>query len=143
MTFCKRKSEVCGKGHDTNCWRLQPITTTIRVRCGLARRFISACSDGTDARRAENIFSKMRQTAVLKEHDQQHEQPSNRRPQLSRSRSLLRDWSVLDTLQVGDSLTFHADLYSSLHNALLYRRQRDKRKYTQRQRGDVTIVLRL
>ena len=54
-----------------------------------------------------------------------------------------RDWSVLDTLQVGDSLTFHADLYSSLHNALLYRRRRDKRKYTQRQRGDVTIVWRL
>ena len=64
-------------------------------------------------------------------------------PQFPIPEPVCRDWSVLDSLQVGDSLTFHSDLYVSLHNALLYRRRRDKRKYTQRQRGETTIVWRL
>ena len=50
---------------------------------------------------------------------------------------------AIDSIDVGNSLTFPADLYFNLHNALLYRRRRDKRKYTQRQHGDVTIVWRL
>ena len=64
-------------------------------------------------------------------------------PQLPVPEPFCNKWSELDALQIGDSLTYHADLYVGLHNAILYRRRRDKKRFTQRQRGDVAIVWRL
>jgi hypothetical protein len=46
-------------------------------------------------------------------------------------------------MEVGTSLTFHADLYGRLHDAVTYRARRDRKKFTRRQRGETIIVWRL
>jgi hypothetical protein len=85
----------------------------------------------------------MMQTAVLGNHMSKLSRLSIAAPQFPVPEPFCNKWSELDALQVGDSLTFNADLYVGLHNAILYRRRRDKKRFTQRQRGDVTIVWRL
>ena len=41
------------------------------------------------------------------------------------------------------SMSFHADLYGRLHDAVTYRARRDRKKFTRRQRGETIIVWRL
>jgi hypothetical protein len=53
------------------------------------------------------------------------------------------DWSGVDNLQVGGSVTFPVDLYTKLNNALVFRTRREKKKFTRRASGDVLIVWRL
>jgi hypothetical protein len=130
------------------CWRLQPITATIYSLVGVKPRqplalFSPACSKPfTDARGPHNLFRDS-MNAVLVIMTNIMSNAVIDAPQFPIPEPHYRDWSVLDTLGVGDSLTFAADLYSSLHNACLYRMRRDNRKYTQRQRGETIIVWRL
>jgi hypothetical protein len=56
---------------------------------------------------------------------------------------LLCKWSELDALQVGCRLSFPADLYTLLNNALVYRTRKYGKTFTRRASGDVLIVWRL
>jgi hypothetical protein len=53
------------------------------------------------------------------------------------------EWSAIDFMEVGTSLTFHADLYGRLHDAVTYRARRDGKKFTRRQRDSQIILWRL
>jgi len=52
-------------------------------------------------------------------------------------------WSEIDALEVGCSLSFPADLYTQLNNALVYRTRKYGKTFTRRACGDVLIVWRL
>jgi hypothetical protein len=53
------------------------------------------------------------------------------------------DWSAVDDLKVGGHLTFPANLYTQLNNALVFRTRRDGKKFTRRVVGDNIILWRL
>jgi hypothetical protein len=46
-------------------------------------------------------------------------------------------------MQVGCSLSFHADLYTQLNNALVYRTRKHGMKFTRRASGNTLTIWRL
>jgi hypothetical protein len=54
-----------------------------------------------------------------------------------------RSWEELDALQIGDSLTFPASLYTEVNNAVCYRTRKYAKKFTRRHRGDTLTIWRL
>jgi hypothetical protein len=53
------------------------------------------------------------------------------------------EWSLIEHLEIGASLSFHTDLYGRLHDAVTYRVRRDGKKFTRRASADVLIVWRI
>ena len=49
-------------------------------------------------------------------------------------------WQELDVLEVGDSLTFSATLYTQLNNAVVYRTRKYGKKFTRRASGDTLTI---